>query len=236
MMNTFSPLSFISSDRHDEKKLQLFSTIHGSGATFSRKTCLIDMGQDTDQDILVLIDRMKARDADAFETFIRKYQKLVFHIVYRMVFNAADGEDLCQDVFMKIVQHISEFRQDSKISTWVARIAYNTCLNHLQKKRAFLLEDRVADPNPLDDVPSREPWPDGQLETDDLSLRMQTEVAGLPLLYRTALTLFHLEDMPISEMVRVMDMPEGTVKSLLFRARKMLKHRWTRKYREEVCC
>lgn len=193
------------------------------------------MERDRENETLRLIQRIQARDRGAFESFILEYQRLVFHIIYRMVPRAEDREDLCQDVFMKAYQNLSEFRRESKLSTWIARIAYNTCLNHLHKKKAVSIENRILDQTAGIDWSETDYLPDRQLEDRDLSLRIQDEIAGLPLQYRTAVTLFHLEDMSIEEISKAMALPEGTVKSILFRARKILKNNWTRKYHEEIC-
>ena len=90
----------------------------------------------TDQKTLV--DNILAGDQNAFKTLIGQYQRLVTHFVFRMVPSQADREDICQEVFVKIYQHLDRFRFDSSLSTWIGRIAYNTCLNHLEKKKLLI--------------------------------------------------------------------------------------------------
>jgi RNA polymerase sigma-70 factor (ECF subfamily) len=181
-----------------------------------------------------LIGCILTGDPNAFERFIREHERLVFHVVCRMVTNAADREDLCQDVFLKIYKNLAGFRRESKISTWVARIAYNTCLNHLKKKKPTLLED-CLDAGGSDGWADTAAAPDEQAESGETTRRLQEELARLALPYRTALTLYHLEDMPVTDIARVMDLPEGTVKSLLFRARRILKNRLAFAYEGELC-
>jgi RNA polymerase sigma-70 factor (ECF subfamily) len=169
-----------------------------------------------------MIERIRSGDGDAFEEFVRRHQRLIFFMVCRMVPETADREDLCQDVFLKAFRSLPRFRNECKLSTWLARIAYTTCLNHIKKgKRGF------RDPGLPEDLPDPELAPDRRMERDETSLRLTTEMAKLPAAYRAVLTLFHLEDMPVWEIAKVMDLPEGTVKSHLFRARRLLKDRLT---------
>src|SRR5512137_1325047 len=93
----------------------------------------------------LLLERVKAGDRWAYRTFIEKYQRLVAAIVFRMVYNAADREELSQEVFLKIFAHIGEFQGGAKVSSWIGRITSNTCINHLRKKRLPLFDD-IAGP------------------------------------------------------------------------------------------
>ena len=81
----------------------------------------------------------------AFERLIRNFQRLVSHIVFRMIDNVSDREDICQDVFVKVYKNLKGFRFDSKLSTWIARIAYNRCINFLEKKKVVLYDDLTDD-------------------------------------------------------------------------------------------
>lgn len=174
-----------------------------------------------------------AGHGEAFEALIDRYQRLVVHIVHRMILNAEDRQDICQDVFIKVYRSIAGFRFEAKLSTWISRIAYNTCLNHLQKKHEELLDEALPPIESLDEVPTETPGPDTIVTRQDISLRLRAEIEQLPVIYRTILSLYHLEEMSYSEIGEIMDLPEGTVKSYLFRARKHLKRRLTSRYTEE---
>ncbi|MBN1895860.1 sigma-70 family RNA polymerase sigma factor, partial [bacterium] len=162
-------------------------------------------------------------DAAAFREIVLSHQRLVAHVVFRMTGNAADAEDLCQDVFVKVYQNLGGFRGESKFSTWVGRIAYNTCINHLHKKRMPLFEDVRKGSGDLDDQPGNDEWPDAYAEGRDLKARMDKEMACLTGLQRTVLTLYHVDEMSYGEIGEMLEMPEGTIKSHLFRARKKLR-------------
>lgn len=180
-----------------------------------------------------LIASIKAGNTAAYQSFIEKYKRLVIHIVSRMVSNATDREDLCQDVFVKVYQHLNAFRYQAKVSTWIAKIAYNTCINHLQKKKIPLFDDRTPETESLENVTGNHALPDLFVEDQDVASRLQGEINRLDIRYRTILTLYHLEEMSYAEIGKIMDMPEGTVKSHLFRARKQLKEKLLSKYRIE---
>ena len=87
---------------------------------------------DTDQEI---INRILDGDTNSFRQLVENYQRLVFHIVFRMIQNQTDCEEIAQDVFIKAYQNLSNFKFESKFSTWIGKITYNTCINFLQKKK-----------------------------------------------------------------------------------------------------
>lgn len=184
----------------------------------------------------VLVEEILGGSHAAFQTFVSRYQRLVSHIVFRMVTNRADREDLCQEVFVKIYHNLGSFKFGSKVSTWVGRIAYNTCINHLQKRKIPLLDDMAAGSDgqtPLDTVADSAEGPDAAAESRDLFDRVQAEMAYLPPQYRAVLTLYHLDEMAYEEIVEITGLPMGTVKNYLFRARQMLRDRLRKKYRTE---
>jgi RNA polymerase sigma-70 factor (ECF subfamily) len=175
-------------------------------------------------------------DQQAFRSLVRKYQALVTHVVYRLVRNETDRQDVCQDVFMKVHSHLEGFQFQSKLSTWVARIAYNTALNHLDKKKVELYDDLTAEHETIEDRPTDLVAPDQAAAIADSASRVRAEIDRLPVLYGTILALYHLEEMSYRDIADVMHMPEGTVKSYLFRARRMLKDRLVAAYSEEDLC
>lgn len=166
----------------------------------------------------VLVQKVLAGDQWAFRELIQKYQRLVAHMITRLVDNDQDREELSQDVFVKVYESLSTFRYDSKLSTWIATIAYRMALNFLKKRKR-----RIQREEDLDKV-------DFQLGQEDLSVEnlnyaafIQSLIAQMPVHYRTVLTLYHLEGFSYPEIVEVTGMPEGTVKNYLFRARSKLK-------------
>jgi RNA polymerase sigma factor (sigma-70 family) len=174
-------------------------------------------------------------DRDQFNILIKDFQRLVSHIVYRMIPDEHDREDICQEVFVKVYQNLAGFRFDSKLSTWVAKVAFNTCLSHRDKKQ-FPLYDNTIETN--EDGSGEAAMietarPDISYETENVAEKVRHEIDQLPPLYGTIITLFHLEQLSLQEIAEIMRTPEGTIKSYLFRGRKMLKDRLIRRYNRE---
>lgn len=181
----------------------------------------------------LLVQKILAGNQRAFGELIRNYQNLVGHLVFRMISNEYDREDICQDIFLKVYQNLTNFKFESKLSTWIARITYNTCLNFLEKKKVSLFDDMTPEEMSLDDLSGSAPLPDNLTVQQDISQRLQKEIRKLPLHYRTILTLYHLDEMNYREIGEITEMPEGTVKNYLFRARKILKERLNSQYQPE---
>lgn len=184
-------------------------------------------------DVKHIIDRVVAGDTNAFQPLIESHQKLVSHIVFRMVLNRHDREDICQDVFIKVYQKLASFQFESKFSTWVAKIAYHTCINYLKKKKIPLYDNGAGDEKSIEHFAAAAIPPDDFADEKDIASRLQAEINRLPLTLRTILTLYHLDEMSYAEISEIMNLPEGTVKSYLFRARRCLKERLTSKYQLE---
>ena len=180
-----------------------------------------------------LVQRILAGDANAFQAFVQQYHQLVAHIVFRMVSNTADREDLCQDVFLKAYQNLARFRFESKVSTWIAKIAYNTCINHLQKKKVPLYGDTSYEDDSIDNISGDRLTPEVFTEGKDTADRIQDEINRMDVRYRTVLTLYHLDGMSYAEIGKIMKLPEGTIKSYLFRARKNLKEKLLLQYQRD---
>lgn len=180
-----------------------------------------------------LVDKIIAGDGDAFRELIAAHKRLVYHIVVRMLPNTSDHEDICQDVFVKVYQNLSRFNFGSKLSTWIATIANNTCINFLKKKQVPLLEDCKNGDTPVENLLIDFTSPSRNAEKSDLKLQLQQCIAQLPVQYRNILTLYHLEEMSYMEIGKITGLPDGTVKSYLFRARKLLKDNLLHKYEKE---
>ena len=178
-----------------------------------------------------VIDKILAGDSKAFEQLVKSNQRLVNHIVYRMVPDADDREDICQDIFMRVFQNLSAFRHGSKLSTWIARIAYNRCIDYVGKRKIAVTTDPLD--GPAQSIPDQASLADKELESAGVADLLQEEIKTLPGHFRTIITLYHLDDMSYADIGEVMTLPEGTVKSYLFRARRLLRERLLAKYTQE---
>jgi RNA polymerase sigma-70 factor (ECF subfamily) len=157
----------------------------------------------------------------AFRLLIKQHERLVGHMVARLVDRREDREELCQDVFVRVYEKINEFNFQSRLSTWIATIAYRQGVDHLRKKKI-----------PLNDIPDEDRYTSQflspqdmheDLEDSDLNEMVMKLITQLPIQYKTVLTLYHLEDRSYPEIVAITGMPEGTVKNYLFRGRHLLK-------------
>ena len=170
-----------------------------------------------------IISRIVNGDLAAFKILVKQYEKLVTYMVGRLVQNREDTQDICQEVFIKVYKSLSGFKFQSKLSTWIAQIAYGTAINHLRKvsgKRN--LTDDIAD---FENYHKTTEDPESILAKKDTSAFIQQQIELLPVHYRTVLTLYHLNEFSYIEIEEITGMPEGTVKSYLFRARKILKEK-----------
>ena len=154
-----------------------------------------------------------------FAIVVKGTEKLVTQIVRKMVSNEDDQKDLVQEIYLRTYQNLPSFQFKAKLSTWIANIAYNRTLNYLQKKKIpiMYIADARDEKLPIAENPESE-----TIQAEEASI-LQAEIARLPPLYRTLITLYHLEELPAKEISEITNLPEGTVKSYLFRARKILK-------------
>lgn len=180
---------------------------------------------------LRLIRRIIDGDKNAFKELVEQYQRLVAHIVFKMISDEIEREDICQEVFVKVYKNLNRFRGESKLSTWIARIAYNRCYDYLNRK-AVPKTGEVFD-NAISNLPDRAVGPDKKMENSKVAGILKGEMNKLPPQFRMIITLYHLDEMSYSEIGQIMKLPEGTVKSYLFRSRKMLKEQLSAKYNTE---
>lgn len=147
------------------------------------------------------------RRAEAFETLLAAYQDKVFRLSYSMLGNHAQAEDAAQESFLRIWKSMERYRGDAEIGTWIFSIARNVCLTAISKRRHA---------SPLEEAERGTPdAPDRQRDI----LRL---VAQLPANYRQVVMLFYMEDRSYEEVARMLDLPVGTVKTHLHRARQQL--------------
>ncbi|MDH6254303.1 RNA polymerase sigma factor (sigma-70 family) [Chryseobacterium sp. H1D6B] len=157
----------------------------------------------------------------AFKHIVKQYQNLVYSILNRILNNDEDIEDVGQEVFIKVYDSLKSFKKDSKLSTWIAKITYNTAINYVKKNSKYYF-------NTLDDHSDFQfssETPETKLIGKEFDIYMNKLISELPLQYRTVVTLYHMDDFSIQEIQNITKFPEGTVKGYLFRARKLLKEK-----------
>jgi len=179
-----------------------------------------------------LVSRILAGDTQAFRLLIKQNERLVGHMIGRLIDSAEDREEICQDVFLKVYEKLGEFQFQSQLSTWVGTIAYRHAINHLRKKKMVVsdIPDEERFTNQFVDAED----PGGKLEEQEMETILLQCIDQLPVQYKTVLTLYHLDDKNYAEIGEITGMPEGTVKNYLFRARALLKEKTTRYLNQQV--
>jgi RNA polymerase sigma-70 factor (ECF subfamily) len=184
-----------------------------------------------------LVDRVLQGDTRAFGLIIKNTEALVAQIVFKMIPVPEDRKDLAQDVYLKAFHNLPGFRFQCKLSTWIAQIAYNSCLSWLEKKRPVPAADVHGEILAFETT-AAEPVTGNETESrffrKELSGILREEIGRLPVIYRTLIVLFHHEFMSYEELSQVTGLPNGTVKSYLFRARSLLRKNLLSKYKKEA--
>jgi RNA polymerase sigma-70 factor (ECF subfamily) len=181
-----------------------------------------------------LIERLVARDERAFNALVRAYERRVFALILRMTGSRVEAEDLAQEVFVQVFKAIGAFRGESKLSTWVYRIAINLCKN----RSKYLRVRRSDEQDQLETLDGQRGLGDGRpahtaygARPDEMAAGKQTErivqraILELEPSFRECLILRDVEDLTYEEIAAITGLPEGTVKSRIHRARAQLRQR-----------
>jgi RNA polymerase sigma-70 factor (ECF subfamily) len=177
-----------------------------------------------------LVERILAGDEALYEVLVRRYQTRVVAHVTRMVGSREDAFDLAQEIFLKVFQALDRYNPEFKFSTWLFRIAGNAAIDHLRKRRPRTVPLEIPDPESRSGVSAIEHEssdldPYGDLRNVERGEAISRAIADLAPEFRELITLRHFGGLSYEEIARVKNMPLGTVKNKLFRARVVLKER-----------
>ncbi len=171
-----------------------------------------------------LIHRAKRGDISAFEDLISGYEKKVYNTAYRFFNNAEDAMDVSQEIFIKVFTSLRRFREDSSFSTWLYRIAVNTCIDFLRKKREDVLP--IKEEIVMDDKTKlgfQTELPEEFMEKQEVKQAIMKAISTLPEEQRICIILRDVQGFSYTEISDVLSCSLGTVKSRLFRGRRALK-------------
>ena len=182
-----------------------------------------------------LVGDILSGNTEAFETIVSEYKGLVFHIVRSMFSDQVQHEDLAQDIFIRVFESLRQFRFQCGLATWISRIAYNMCLNHLRRSKSHPQDnsDYRTELEKIDEIEKidREytvaldsPTPYAVICHKELATAVAEAIEKLPNPYRLVITLHYIEDFALPELAESLNIPLGTIKSHLFRARAALKN------------
>ncbi|HTD37228.1 MAG TPA: sigma-70 family RNA polymerase sigma factor [Candidatus Limnocylindrales bacterium] len=163
-----------------------------------------------------LIAATLAGRGEAFGELVTRYERAVYHLAVRTLHDRTEAEDATQEAFLKAYRALASFRPGAKFSTWIFTICYRGCCDRLARRKRFSgdeLPDR-ADPAA---------GPELLAERSDEAARLRAAIDALPEKYRAVITLYHLQGKQYEEIATVLNLPLGTVKTHLFRAKEQLR-------------
>jgi RNA polymerase sigma-70 factor (ECF subfamily) len=165
-----------------------------------------------------LVAMTLAGRTDAFGTLVERYDRAVYNLCLRTLRDVEDAKDATQEAFFKGFRSLRTFLPSAKFSTWIFSIAYHACCDRLARRK------RYSDTE-LPERPDETPGPAALAELHDEARCLREAIDALPEKYRTAITLYHLQGRQYEEIAKVLDLPMGTVKTHLFRAKELLRKR-----------
>jgi RNA polymerase sigma-70 factor (ECF subfamily) len=168
------------------------------------------------------VRRLRVGDPRAFEDLVRTQQHRVYGLALRMLGNAAEAQDVAQEAFLRAHRGLAEFRGDARLSTWLYAIVSRLCLNRLagnERRLARHGEERLADACP---------GPDQALERGEIEEALHRAIGELPEERRIVVVLRDVEGLAYEQIAEVLELPVGTVRSRLHRARLDLKEKLER--------
>jgi RNA polymerase sigma-70 factor (ECF subfamily) len=188
----------------------------------------LDLANLPDADVVSLAQQ--GRDV-AFRELIRRYERPVFSLIYRMVRDRELAEDLSQDTFVKVLNHIDRYRAEFKFSSWLFKIANNVAIDHLRKRQVETISvdgsPHAASQDAIEatsfEIAGQQESALDEIEARELGSAIEQAIAKLRPEYRSCIMLRHVEDRSYEEIAATLDLPLGTVKTYIHRARHELR-------------
>ena len=174
-----------------------------------------------------VIARALEGDQQAFAEILNRYRGSIYNLIYKMVHNREETEDLVQEAFIKAFCSLSTFNEDYAFSTWLFKIAINNCIDHFRKKKlkTFSIDTPIQskDGTITREFSDTSFSPENPLLSKEKTKLIEDAINKLPEKYRISIILRHNEDKSYEEISQILEIPLGTVKARIFRAREMLK-------------
>jgi RNA polymerase sigma-70 factor (ECF subfamily) len=175
---------------------------------------------------LKLIRRCKRGEEAAFQEVLQRYRSAVYNLCWRMTRNDEDARDLSQEVFIKVFSLLDRYDEQYAFSSWLFRIATNHCIDHLRRQRLRFLSverDGGSDDEEAEmQIPDAGPEPDVVLQRREALEKLEEVIAELPPHYRVITLLRHDQQLSYEEIAETLQLPLGTVKARIHRARNMI--------------
>ena len=183
-----------------------------------------DLPSLSDQEVVALA---RAGRESGYRELLRRYERPIFSLIYRMVRDRAAAEDLAQETFIKVLNALDSYRPEFKFSSWIFKIANNAAIDHLRRREVDTLSlDGAPDARTADEIEAtalqatdRGPGPLADLEARELGTAIEQAIGKLRPEYRACILLRHVEGRAYEEIAEALDLPLGTVKTYIHRAR-----------------
>lgn len=179
------------------------------------------------KDDSVLVKEALAGSQKAFKLLLKKYREAIYHVIFKIVHNPQEAEDLVQETFIKAFSSLSSYRSQYKFTTWLYRIAANSSIDYLRKKKitAFSLDEEIRTKHGKVSLDLAD-WtynPEIELVAKQKKFSVEKAIETLPKRYKEVIILRHKEEKSYEEIATILKIPVGTVKARIFRARVLLK-------------
>ncbi len=175
---------------------------------------------------LVLISAALGGDQLAFRELMKKYRDAIFNLIYRIIRDRAQVEDLTQETFVKAFASLRNFNREYAFSTWLYKIATNSSIDYIRKKKLHTMSINKpishGDSDYSIELPDSTYEPDRVIIRDQKSVVISEAIARLPPKYRKVIIMRHNEERDYAEIAKILKIPIGTVKAHIFRARELL--------------
>jgi len=188
----------------------------------------LDLQNLPDADVVLWAQRGRE---DAFRELVRRYERPIFSLIYRMVRDRETSEDLAQDTFIKVLNHIDRYRPEFRLSSWLFKIANNVAIDFLRKRQISTISidgsPHAASAAEVEatsfDIRAKQESALEEIENKELGSAIERAIAGLRPEYRSCIMLRHVEGRSYEEIAATLDLPLGTVKTYIHRARHELR-------------
>lgn len=186
-----------------------------------------------------IIKQLKNGDFSNYDKIVDSYKNRVFAMAYKFTNDYDEAQDLAQEVFLKIYRQIKNFREESKLSTWIYRISVNTCLDWKKKKeriKSINFSSMVNEENKDQNIDIRDEsmLPDEIILNDENQKQVHDFIYELSDKYKSVLIMYHFNEMSYKDISIALNIPERTVETRLYRARRMLKDKINEASKQEV--
>jgi RNA polymerase sigma factor (sigma-70 family) len=182
--------------------------------------------KDSKAEDIILIDEAIAGKQEAYQKLMTKYRQLIYNLIFRMIRNKEDVQDLTQEAFIKAFNSLEKFDKQFSFSTWLFKIATNNCIDYLRKKKlhTFSIDKEIGtdDDDYQFEIPDTETIPDKNILDKERKKILEEAIENLPNKYKSVILLRHRDEKDYEEIAKKLKIPLGTVKAHIFRGRELL--------------